>query len=225
MRLAVTLLSGGLDSCVAAALAIDAGYEPAFLHINYGQRTQNKELSAFNAIADYYGVKKRLVVDSSYLKDIGGSSLTDFSMPVEEGWIDKQVTPSTYVPFRNGNMVSIAVSWAEALCAEKIYIGVVEEDSGGYPDCTKLFYERFNELLSIGLSVGKTISVITPLIDLKKSDIVRLGISLKAPIELTWSCYQNEIVACGVCGSCRLRLKSFYDINEKDPIRYREEDL
>ena len=219
--LAVTLLSGGMDSCVATASAINAGYEAAALHVNYGQRTQLKELSSFNAIADHYGIKKRLVVDISYLKEIGGSSLTDHSMAVEEGGVNKNLLPSTYVPFRNGNLVSIAVSWAEAIGAEKIYAGVVEEDSSGYPDCTQAFYDNFNALLSVGLPAGKTISVETPLIHLKKSEIASLGINLKVPFELTWSCYQNESFACGVCDSCRLRLKAFCDINEKDPIYYK----
>ncbi len=219
--LAVVLLSGGMDSCVTTAVALDAGYDVALLHINYGQRTQRKELAAFNSIADHYRIKRRLVVDISYLKDIGGSSLTDMSMDVEEGGVNKLLLPSTYVPFRNGNIVSIAVSWAEVIGAEKIYIGVVEEDSSGYPDCTKVFYEKFNALLSVGLPAGRHISIETPLINLKKSEIARLGMDLKAPLELTWSCYQSESVACGVCDSCRLRLKAFYDINEKDPIRYK----
>ena len=225
MKLAVVLLSGGLDSCVTAALAMEAGYDIALLHINYGQRTQGKELAAFTAIADYYGIKKRLVVDISYFRDIGGSSLTDYSINIEEGEGGReQLFPSTYVPFRNGNMVSIAVSWAEVIGAERVYIGVVEGD-GGYPDCTESFYEKFNALLSVGLPAGKTVFIETPLINLKKSEIVCLGSRLGVPFELTWSCYQSESVACGVCSSCKLRLKAFCDIGEKDPICYRGDDL
>ncbi|MDR0454371.1 MAG: 7-cyano-7-deazaguanine synthase QueC [Deferribacteraceae bacterium] len=220
MKPAVILLSGGMDSCVAAALAVQAGYELALLHINYGQRTQNRELSAFNDIAGYYGVKNRLIADIAYLKEIGCSSLTDHSISVRDGGVNKESVPSTYVPFRNGNMLSIAVSWAEVIGSGKVYIGAVEGDSSGYPDCTKVFYEKFNALLSVGLPAGKTISVETPLIDMKKSEIARLGIELKAPLMLTWSCYQSESIACGVCDSCRLRLKAFCDINETDPIRY-----
>ena len=222
MKWAVILLSGGIDSCVTTALAIEAGYKAALMHINYGQRTQDKELSAFHAIADHYKVKKRLVVDISYLKVIGGSSLTDHSIALEEE--ESGSFPSTYVPFRNGNMVSIAVSWAETINAKKVYIGVAEGDVV-YPDCTKLFYEKFNALLSVGLPAGKALSVETPLVDLRKNEIVRLGLDLNVPLELTWSCYQSELTACGVCCSCRLRLKAFRDINKKDPISYRKEDI
>lgn len=223
MKKAVVLVSGGLDSCVTAAIAIEAGYEVAFLHINYGQLTQNRELAAFNDIANHYNISKRLVVDISYLKDIGGSSLTDTSIKVEEGATDEVGSrlPSTYVPFRNGNMIAIAVSFAEVYGAEKIFIGAVEEDSSGYPDCRAEFFDRFNSLLQIGLSPDCHLQIETPIITLSKADIVALGLELNAPLHLTWSCYQNEDEACGLCESCFLRLRGFKIAGIKDPIKYK----
>lgn len=223
MKKAVCLVSGGLDSCVTAACAMEKGYDVAFLHINYGQRTQNREDKAFNDIAYFYKIKERLSVDISYLKNIGGSSLTDFSIKVEEGVMPKEAAklPSTYVPFRNANMISIAVSWAEVIGASKIFIGAVEEDSSGYPDCTKIFFEKFNELLKVALSPETALQIETPVINFSKAMIVKKGIELKAPLDLTWSCYQSEDKACGVCESCFLRLRGFKDAGIKDPIPYK----
>lgn len=223
MKKAVCLVSGGMDSCVSAAWAIKEGYDVSFLHINYGQRTQKRELKAFNDIADHYGIKNRLCIDIGYLKDIGGSSLTDFSIKVEEGGIPKESggLPSTYVPFRNANMMSIAVSWAEVLGAGRIFIGAVEEDSSGYPDCSAIFFEKFNDLLKVALAPGEYIRIETPIISLSKSEIVKLGLKLQAPLELTWSCYQNEDKACGVCESCFLRLRGFKETGVSDPIEYK----
>ena len=223
MKLAVVVLSGGLDSCVTTAMALDMGYEVAALHLNYGQRTEQRELDAFNNICDHYGIGKRLIVDISYLKDIGGSSLTDEALDVEEGEPDKSRIPSTYVPFRNGNILSIAVSWSEVIRASEIFIGAVEDDSSGYPDCTEAFYSAFNKMLEAGLPAGTDIKVSAPLIHMSKADIVKKGMELNAPLELTWSCYQNEILACGVCESCRLRLNGFEKAEAEDPIIY--EDL
>jgi len=220
MNKAVVLVSGGLDSCVTAALGRDKGFNLCFLHVNYGQLTEKRELKAFNDIADYYDVKERLIVDISYLKDIGGSALTDINIDVEEGNFDRVGIPKTYVPFRNGNILSIATAWAEVINAEKIFIGAVEEDSSGYPDCTKVFYEAFNNLLKVGINPDNHIEVITPLINLKKKDIVLLGKKINAPLHLTWSCYKSEDLACGNCDSCFLRLRGFKEANVKDPISY-----
>jgi len=220
MNKAVVLVSGGLDSCVTAAVAKDKDYNLCFLHVNYGQLTEKRELKAFNDIADYYDVKEKLIVDISYLKDIGGSALTDINIDVEEGNFDRVGIPKTYVPFRNGNILSIATAWAEVINAEKIFIGAVEEDSSGYPDCTKVFYEAFNNLLKVGINPDNHIEVITPLINLKKRDIVLLGKKLNAPLHLTWSCYKSEDLACGNCDSCFLRLRGFKEANVKDPISY-----
>lgn len=223
MDKAIVLASGGLDSCVTVACAINDGYEVSLLHINYGQRTQKREDKAFDDIAAYYGIKNKMTVDIDYLKRIGGSSLIDMSMKVEEDTIPTSngSLPSTYVPFRNANMISIAVSWAEVIGAKKIYVGAVEEDSSGYPDCREIFYEKFNELLSVALADESDIQIVTPVIHLSKKDIVKKGIELKAPLHLTWSCYQNEDEACGVCESCKLRLNGFAQAGINDPIKYK----
>lgn len=219
MNRAIVLVSGGMDSCVTASIAKSLGYELNFLHINYGQRTEKKELESFNRLAGFFCVKNRLVVDISYLKKIGGSSLTDFNIDVEKGEIDRKGIPSTYVPFRNGNIVSIAVSWAEVLKASRIFIGVVEEDGSGYPDCRKSFYDAFNMVLKVGLAYTD-LKIETPLINMNKGEIVKRGLELGAPFELTWSCYKREDIACGECDSCLLRLKGFREAGVLDPIPY-----
>lgn len=216
---AVVLVSGGLDSCVTAAIAAEH-YEPAFLHLNYRQRTQQRELQAFNDIADYYGVKERLVVDVSYFEQIGGSSLTDKNIRVSPADLQAQNIPSSYVPFRNGNILSIAASWAEIIGAAFIFIGAVEEDSSGYPDCRLDFFKAFTQAVNLGTKPETHITIETPVIDLKKWQIVRKGSDLKAPLHLTWSCYENEDKACGVCDSCALRLRGFQQAGLEDPIPY-----
>lgn len=218
-KLAVVLVSGGLDSCVTAAIANEE-YDTAFLHINYGQRTEERELAAFHAIADHYGVEKRLVSSIEHLQKIGGSSLTDDRIDVPEGDLERAGIPVTYVPFRNAHFVSIAVSWGEVIEAKKIFIGAVYEDSSGYPDCRKEFYDVFNQLIHIGTKPETDIEIITPIIGLKKRDIVKRGVQLKAPLELTWSCYQNSERACGHCDSCLLRLRGFREAGVRDPIDY-----
>jgi 7-cyano-7-deazaguanine synthase len=218
--LAVVLVSGGMDSCVTAAIA-SREFDLAFLHLNYGQRTEQRELKAFNDIADFYGVHRRLVVDIQYLKQIGGSSLTDESIRVAVADLARREIPTSYVPFRNANILAIAVSWAEMIGARKIFIGAVEEDSSGYPDCRKEFYDAFNRLIRIGTKPETKIEVVTPVIGLKKWEIVKKGSELEAPFHLTWSCYQGEDVACGVCDSCALRLRGFEQAGLDDPIPYR----
>ena len=217
---AVVLVSGGLDSCVTAAMAA-RDFEPAFLHLNYGQRTEKRELKAFNDIADFYSVKQRLVVDVSYLKQIGGSSLTDENIEVSKADLNYQGIPTSYVPFRNANILSIATSWAEVIGATRIFIGAVEEDSSGYPDCREAFYQAFNRVIELGTKPQTTIKIETPIIHLKKWEIVKKGLELKAPLHLTWSCYQSEEVACGVCDSCALRLRGFQLAGVEDPIPYK----
>ncbi|MEW6685802.1 MAG: 7-cyano-7-deazaguanine synthase QueC [Candidatus Edwardsbacteria bacterium] len=216
-ELAVVLVSGGLDSCVTAAIAAQK-YSLAFLHINYRQRTEKRELKAFHQIADFYKVKHRLIVDANFFSQIGGSSLTDEKIPVPPARFKKGIIPNTYVPFRNAYLLSVAVSWAEVVGASKIFIGAVEEDSSGYPDCRKKFYQAFNKLIVVGTKPETKISVVTPLIKIKKSKIVQKGLKLKAPLHLTWSCYQNNKVPCGICESCLLRLKGFQEAGVKDPI-------
>ncbi len=220
MKKGIVLVSGGLDSCVTAAIAKDLGYDLYFLHINYGQKTEKKELESFNKLSEFYNVSGKLIVDIGYLKEIGGSALTVDSIEVEKGDLKRQGIPNTYVPFRNGNIVSIAVSWAEVIKANRIFIGVVEEDSSGYPDCRKAFYDAFNEVLKVGLAYTD-LRIETPLIDKSKGEIVKIGLSLGAPFDLTWSCYTDNDFACGVCDSCLLRLKGFREAGIKDPIPYK----
>ncbi|MBC8422545.1 7-cyano-7-deazaguanine synthase QueC [bacterium] len=217
---AVVLLSGGLDSCVCLAEAVRS-HDPCVLHLNYGQRTEARELQAFNDIADHYGIGMRLVVDVSHLAQIGGSSLVDASRSVEQGLPDGAGVPSTYVPFRNANILAVGTSWAEVIGATALYIGVVEEDGSGYPDCTAAFYTAFNAAIDAGTRPDTHIEIQTPLISLDKVAIVARGRALDAPLHLTWSCYVAEDAACGACESCRLRLRGFAGAGETDPIPYR----
>jgi 7-cyano-7-deazaguanine synthase len=215
---AIVLLSGGMDSCVCAALAA-RDHHAAALHIGYGQRTAERELRAFAAIADRLRIRERLVLRNEVFRAIGGSALTDPSIAVPESQEMAAGIPITYVPFRNAHFLSAAVSWAEVLGAEKIYIGAVEQDSSGYPDCRPAYYEAFNQVVQQGTKEGK-IEILTPLIALRKAAIVRLGLELNAPLDLTWSCYSREDRACGVCDSCVLRLRAFREAGEVDRIPY-----
>jgi 7-cyano-7-deazaguanine synthase len=217
--LAVVLVSGGMDSCVTAAVAA-ATYEMAFLHLNYGQRTERRELRAFNDVADFYRVTRRLIVNIGHLRQIGGSSLTDETMNIEAADLNRRGIPTSYVPFRNAHILSIAVSWGEVLGASKIFIGAVEEDSSGYPDCRREFYDAFNEVIRLGTKPSTHLEIVTPIIHLNKAGIVKTAIELSAPLALTWSCYQAEDLACGVCDSCALRLRGFRQAGAEDPIPY-----
>lgn len=221
MSTAVCLVSGGLDSCVAAAEAHCAGYKLAFLHISYGQRTERREKQSFRAIGDFYQVVTRLAIRVDYLRMIGGSALTDQSVPLPGGELDRKEIPASYVPFRNANLLSIATSWAESLKGNYIYIGAVEEDSSGYPDCRASFFDCFNSVIREGTRPETKIEIVTPLIRMQKADIVRRGIQLGAPLELTWSCYRDQDVACGRCDSCLLRLRGFRQAGASDPLPYR----
>ena len=218
--LAVVCVSGGMDSALTAALAA-AEHRVAFLHGNYGQRTESKELACFHALADHYSAESRLVVDFSGLRQIGGSSLTDAAVPVREGEPVEGVVPTSYVPFRNAHILAAAVSWAEVLGAEAVYVGAVWEDSSGYPDCRPEFYRAFEEAARLGTRPETSLRVVTPLIDLSKAEIVRRGLRLGVPLEKTWSCYQAEDRACGACESCRLRLRGFRETGATDPLPYR----
>ncbi|MCX7878195.1 MAG: 7-cyano-7-deazaguanine synthase QueC [Ignavibacteria bacterium] len=217
----IVLLSGGMDSLVTAAIAGSEAYELYTLHINYGQRTEKRELKSFNDISDHYRAAKRFIVDMKYLSQIGGSSLTDYSIPVTSYNPESTGIPVSYVPFRNANILSVAVSWAEICNAGKIFIGAVEEDSSGYPDCREVFYNAFNRVIELGTKPETFIEVVTPLIHMKKHEIVKKGLELKAPFEISWSCYKSEDIACGECDSCYLRLKGFHEAGVEDPIPYK----
>jgi 7-cyano-7-deazaguanine synthase len=217
---AVVLLSGGMDSLVATAIAKHLGYELAALHLNYGQRTEQRELKAFHDICDHYHIERRLVIDARHLSQIGGSSLTDPSIPVSQANLHSREIPTSYVPFRNANILAMATSWAEVIHANRIFIGAVEEDSSGYPDCRKEFYDAFNLVIRLGTKPNTHIEIVTPVIEMKKWEIVIRGMELEAPFELSWSCYQSNDVACGVCDSCALRLRAFERAGIRDPIEY-----
>jgi 7-cyano-7-deazaguanine synthase len=215
---AIVLLSGGMDSCVCAALAV-RDRDVAALHISYGQRTEQRERQSFLAICDRLGIGKRLVVRNEALRAIGGSALTDNNISVPTTPPGAHEIPITYVPFRNAHFLSVAVSWAEVLGAAGIYIGAVEPDSSGYPDCRPAYYEAFNQVIKTGTKEGN-IEIVTPLIAMRKAEIVRLGLELHAPFDLTWSCYSHEDRACGLCDSCTLRLRAFAAAGVQDPIPY-----
>ena len=217
--LAVVLMSGGLDSCVTAAVARQ-DYDLAFCHANYGQRTVARELSAFRAQAAFFGVDLILEADLSFLGQIGGSSLTDVRETVPTQTKEPPGIPSTYVPFRNSILLATAVAWAEVLRAEAVFIGANVLDNPGYPDCRPAYFEAFDRLIDLGTRPETRIVIKTPLIHLDKAGIVRLGLALKAPFELTWSCYTSEDQACGRCSSCVLRLKGFAAAGVSDPIAY-----
>jgi 7-cyano-7-deazaguanine synthase len=225
---AVVLLSGGMDSTVTAAIALDrhGADRVAALHVQYGQRTQVRELRAFQEICEFYGISRRLVVQLDHFRAIGGSALTDKGISVPEDQLGTagphgSAIPITYVPFRNAHFLSVAVSWAEVIGAREIYIGAVAEDSSGYPDCRPEYYQAFQKAIEVGTRPETYIEIVTPVIARRKSEIIRQGAALGAPLHLTWSCYQSEDAACGVCDSCLLRLRAFADAGIADPIRYR----
>jgi 7-cyano-7-deazaguanine synthase len=224
---AVVLLSGGMDSCVCAAVAA-RDHNAAALHVSYGQRTEDRERQSFLAICQRLNIHDKLLVRNEALRAIGGSALTDERIAVPAGGPAAHTPgddiPVTYVPFRNAHFLSVAVSWAEVLGAEKIYIGAVEQDSSGYPDCRPAYYEAFNQVIKAGTKDG-IIEIVTPLIHLRKAEIVRLGLELGAPFHLTWSCYSRQDRACGVCDSCLLRLRAFAAAGAIDPIPYAEKEI
>ena len=219
---AVVLLSGGMDSCVCAAIAAQS-HRLALLHSSYGQLTEERERRAFEEIADHFQAPHRLRIEQRYMTAIGGSALTDRSLGVPNADLvaaQQGHIPITYVPFRNAHFLSAAVSWAEVLGAERIFVGAVEQDSSGYPDCRPAYYQAFSELIERGTRPETKIEVRTPLIGCSKAEIVRRGVLLGAPLHLTWSCYRAEDVACGICDSCVLRLRAFEQAQEKDLIPY-----
>jgi 7-cyano-7-deazaguanine synthase len=221
---AVILLSGGMDSCVTAAIARQT-HEIALLHASYGQRTERRERRAFEEIADFYSVSERLAVQLDHFVKIGGSALTDMRISVPEREAGTPISgneiPPTYVPFRNAHFLAVAVSWAEVIGASAVFIGAVAEDSSGYPDCRPEYYRVFQQLVREGTRPGTRIEIVTPVIAMRKREIVQRGVEQGAPLDRTWSCYQFEDEACGACDSCRLRLSAFAEAGITDPIAYR----
>lgn len=221
LKSAVVLVSGGMDSAVCLAIAKDMGISNInALHLNYGQRTEQRELKSFISLLDFYQIKSKLIVDVGYFKQIGGSSLTDQKIEVAINQIPGEAIPTSYVPFRNANILGIAVAWAEIIGADSIFIGANQLDSSGYPDCRQEFYDAYQNVINLGTKPETDIRIITPLINMTKKEIVLKGFQLGVPFELTWSCYKNSEFACGVCDSCQLRLKGFTDANLIDPIEY-----
>jgi len=226
--IAVIAVSGGLDSCITAAIA-KRDFELAFAHFNYGQRTEKRELRAFNELADFFNVDKKLIIDISHLSKIGGSSLTDKNIEVSKADLSNKrnlpagrQVPTSYVPFRNANILAACVSWAEVLKAKAVFIGAVQEDSSGYPDCRVDFFSAFEKMVQLGTKPTTSLEIKTPIINLTKEEIIKLGMELNAPLHLTWSCYKNEDKACGICDSCALRLRGFQAAGVEDPISYIE---
>jgi 7-cyano-7-deazaguanine synthase len=221
-ELAIVLMSGGMDSTVCASWALKKGYEVCALHVHYGQKTQEREGRAFREICQELSITTTLDIDISHLAAIGGSSLTDASIAVSKADLQNMDIPTSYVPFRNANLLSIAVSWAEAIGAKTIIIGAVEEDGSGYPDCRKVFFDAFEKMIELGTKPGTHITIQTPLIHMDKAQIVENGITLHAPLRLTWSCYSDSDKACGICDSCALRLRGFAKAGYEDPIEYEQ---
>ena len=209
-----------MDSCVTAAVAREENDEVAFLHVAYGQRTAERERQAFDEIADFYSIARRLVVSLDSLARIGGSSLTDSSIEVAPADLTSAEVPTSYVPFRNAHLLATAASWAEVIGARRVYIGAVAEDSSGYPDCRPEFYRAFQSAIDTGTRPETRVEICTPVIDLRKSEIIRRGLDLGAPLASTWSCYKGERLACGECDSCALRLRAFREAGVTDPIPY-----
>lgn len=217
---AVCIMSGGMDSTLCAAMAKREGYEIIGLHFDYNQRTMGRERRAFEEICKRLKISQKMILDVSFIADIGGNSLTDVNLKVRKDGINNEI-PNTYVPFRNGIFISIAAAVAEKNEADTIFIGVVEEDSSGYPDCTKEFILNAQNAINLGTAIKKSIKIITPLVNLSKEQIVAKSLEFGSPLELTWSCYESSDLACGFCDSCRLRLKGFEMVNAKDPIKYK----
>lgn len=215
----IVLVSGGLDSLVTAGIAAKESDEIYFLHCNYSQRTEKRERQSFRDICDFFKPKEILEADIDYLAKIGGSSLTDTNISVKDFHGEAEV-PDSYVPFRNAHLVAIGVSWAEVIGANRIYIGAVEEDSSGYPDCRESFYKSLNQTISLGTKDDTKIEIHTPIIHKRKSETIKIGNEMGIPLELSWSCYKNDDKACGKCDSCHLRIESFKEAGLQDPIEY-----
>ena len=219
MNRGIVLLSGGMDSLVTAAIAKEECDEIYFLHLNYGQKTEDREMRSFRKMCTFFNPKDVLIVDISYLKEIGGSSLTDNNMQIKDH-DGAEGVPDSYVPFRNAHLITIGTSWAEVIEANKIYIGAVEEDSSGYPDCRESFYYALEKAIDLGTKDETKIKLVTPIIHKRKAEIIKLGFKLRAPLEYSWSCYKNNDIACGKCDSCVLRINAFKEARMKDPINY-----
>jgi 7-cyano-7-deazaguanine synthase len=219
---AVILVSGGMDSATAVYEAIDRGYEPYFLHTSYGQQTENKEYECAKSLAEEVDAADFLHIETSHLSAIGSSSLTDEEMEVQEADLESDEIPTSYVPFRNANLLSMAVSYAEASECSAVFIGAHSEDFSGYPDCRPEFFDAFQQVIEVGTKPETEIELIAPFVEWSKTDIAERGLELGVPYELTWSCYRGEEPACGTCDACAFRLEAFRNAGSRDPIEYAE---
>ena len=219
---AVILVSGGMDSATAVLEAMERGYEPYFLHTSYGQRTETAEFECARALADEVDAAEFLHVETEHLASIGASSLTDEEMDVGDADLDSEEIPTSYVPFRNANLLSMAVSYAEANDCSAVFIGAHSEDFSGYPDCRPEFFDAFQRVIEVGTKPDTEIELVAPFVEWSKTDIAERGLELGVPYELTWSCYRSEEPACGTCDSCAFRLEAFRNAGTRDPIEYAE---
>ncbi|MFC6835563.1 7-cyano-7-deazaguanine synthase QueC [Halomarina ordinaria] len=219
---AVVLVSGGMDSATAVWEARERGYDPLFLHTSYGQRTETKEYECASRLAEECDAADFLHIETDHLSRIGGSSLTDEGMAVGDADTESEEIPDTYVPFRNANLLSMAVSYAEAQAAEAVFIGAHSEDFSGYPDCRPAFFEAFERVVDVGTRPETEITIEAPFAEWSKTHIAERGLDLDVPFEHTWSCYRDEAPACGTCDSCAFRLEAFRAAGARDPIAYAE---
>lgn len=219
---AVLLVSGGMDSATAVYEAMERGFEPHFLHASYGQQTESKEATCAEELAEAVGAPEFLRIETDHLARIGASSLTDEELAVEDADIENETIPTTYVPFRNANLLSMAVSFAEANECSAIFIGAHSEDFSGYPDCRPAFFDAFQRVIDTGTKPDTDIELVAPFAEWSKTDIVERGLELEVPFEHTWSCYRDESPACGTCDACAYRLQAFQQAGATDPIEYRE---
>jgi len=219
---AVILVSGGMDSATAVYEAIDRGYEPYFLHTSYGQRTEGKEYECAKALAEEVDAADFLHIETGHLSQIGASSLTDEEMEVEDADVESDEIPTSYVPFRNANLLAMAVSYAEANDCSAVFIGAHSEDFSGYPDCRPEFFEAFQQVVNVGTKPDTDISLEAPFVEWSKTEIAERGLEIGVPYNLTWSCYRDEAPACGTCDSCAFRLEAFRNAGSRDPIEYAE---
>lgn len=217
---AVILVSGGMDSATAVYEAIDRGYNPYLLHTSYGQRTETKEYECANALAERVDAEDFLHIETDHLAAIGDSSLTDDDIEVEEADMDSKDVPASYVPFRNANLLSMAVSYAEANDCSAVFIGAHSEDFSGYPDCRPAFFDAFQSIINTGTKDETSIELVAPFVEWSKTEIAEHGLTLDVPYEITWSCYQDEAPACGTCDACAFRLEAFRNAGSDDPIKY-----
>lgn len=222
---AVVLVSGGMDSATATVEAHERGFEIYALHVSYGQRTESKEFECARSVTEYVDAADFLHVETSHLAKIGASSLTDAEIEVEDANLDSDDIPNSYVPFRNANLLSMAVSYAEANSCEAVFMGAHSEDFSGYPDCRPEFFEAFEQVVDVGTKPKTKIEILAPFAEWSKTEIAQHGLELGVPFENTWSCYRDEAPACGTCDACAYRLKAFEEAGARDPIEYETRQL